>query len=418
MKQIFFFHSILWFLIIGLLTLFGFEKTGNAETISKNNERQSATTTTSSMVTPITIFMCGDVMIGRGIDQVLPHPSDPLIHEPFMRSARGYVDIAEQINGPISRPVSYSHIWGDALEEWERMAPDVRIINLETSVTESDDYWQDKSIHYRMHPDNIPVITAARIDFCSLANNHILDWGYLGLRETLETLRKVDVKFAGAGKNLQGAEAPAVIKVKEKGRVIVFSIGAVTSGIPRGWVASSNSPGVNLLKDFSDKTVRDIKERVREVKREGDLVIVSIHWGSNWGYRIPFVHVEFAHNLIDHAGVDVIHGHSSHHVRPIEVYKNKPILYGCGDFLNDYEGISGHEEFRDDLVLMYFIRVDQSSGSLVGMRMTPLQIKNFKLNRASNADVLWLKDTLNRECKKHGTKVELNTDNILTLHWD
>ena len=79
-------------------------------------------------------------------------------------------------------------------------------------------------------------------------------------------------------------------------------------------------------------------------------------------------------------------------------YPHKPILYGCGDFLNDYEGISGHAEFRDDLVLMYFISMDQSSGSLVGMRMTPLQIKNFKLNRASSADVLWLKDTLNREC--------------------
>jgi poly-gamma-glutamate synthesis protein (capsule biosynthesis protein) len=418
MKQIFFFHLILWFLIISLLTLFDFEKTGNAETISKNNERQSATTIPSNMVTPIIIFMCGDVMIGRGIDQVLPHPSDPLIHEPFMRSARGYVDIAEQVNGPIPRPVSYSYIWGDALEEWERVAPDVRILNLETSVTESDDYWQGKSIHYRMHPDNIPAITAARIDFCSLANNHILDWGYSGLRETLETLRKVDIKFAGAGKNLQGAGAPAVIEVKEKGRVIVFSIGAVTSGIPREWVASSNSPGVNLIKEFSDKTVRDIKERVREVKREGDVVIASIHWGGNWGYRIPFVHVEFAHNLIDLAGVDVIHGHSSHHVRPIEVYKNKPILYGCGDFLNDYEGISGHEEFRDDLVLMYFISMDQSSGSLVGMRMTPLQIKTFKLNRASSADVLWLKDTLNRECKKYRTKVELNTDNTFTLRWD
>ena len=162
MKQIFFFHSILLFLIISLLTLFDPEKTGNSETISKNNERQSATTTPSSMVTPIIIFMCGDVMIGRGIDQVLPHPSDPLIHEPFMRSARGYVDIAEQINGPIPRPVSYSYIWGDALEEWERMATDVRIINLETSVTESDDYWQGKSIHYRMHPENIPTITTPR----------------------------------------------------------------------------------------------------------------------------------------------------------------------------------------------------------------------------------------------------------------
>ncbi|MBA7693682.1 putative polyglutamine synthesis accessory protein [subsurface metagenome] len=114
----------------------------------------------------------------------------------------------------------------------------------------------------------------------------------------------------------------------------------------------------------------------------------------------------------------MIHGHSSHHVRPIEVYKDKPIIYGCGDFLNDYEGISGYEEFRDDLVMMYFVSMDSSTGSLVCMRMTPLQIKHFRLNRASRSDALWLRDTLNREGKKFGTRVELNTDNTLTLHWD
>ena len=64
---------------------------------------------------------------------------------------------------------------------------------------------------------------------------------------------------------------------------------------------------------------------------------------------------QLAHSLLDEAGVDVIHGHSSHHVKGIEVYKGKAILYGCGDFLTDYEGIQGYEEFRDDLVLMYFL---------------------------------------------------------------
>ena len=100
----------------------------------------------------ITIFMCGDVMTGRGIDQVLPHPSDPRIYEPYVRDARGYVELAENVSGLIPRPVSFSYIWGDALDEWERVAPDVRIINLETSVTTSNDYWQGKGINYRMHP--------------------------------------------------------------------------------------------------------------------------------------------------------------------------------------------------------------------------------------------------------------------------
>jgi poly-gamma-glutamate synthesis protein (capsule biosynthesis protein) len=410
MRQIIFF-SLAWFIITGSPTV-------NTRGIRVKTSREITTDTPIKTDNPITIFMCGDVMTGRGIDQILPHPGDPVIHEPYMRSAKGYVEIAEEANGPIRRPAGFSYIWGDALKELERVAPDLRMINLETSVTKSDDYWKGKSIHYRMQPDNIPCITSANIDYCSLANNHILDWGYSGLTETLETLKEVNVKIAGAGQNRKEAQTPAVMEVKGKGRVIVFSYGSATSGITENWAALDDRAGVNLLRNLSDKTVQHIKEKVREVKQKGDIVVASIHWGSNWGYKIPCVQTEFAHKLIDYAGIDLIHGHSSHHVRPIEVYKEKPIIYGCGDFLNDYEGISGYEEFRDDLVLMYFVSMDPSTGSLVSMRMTPLQIKNFRLNRASKADVLWLRNILNRECKKFGTGVELSTDNALTLQWD
>jgi poly-gamma-glutamate synthesis protein (capsule biosynthesis protein) len=417
MKQIPCCFSILILLIIGLLISFDSSMSVKAGMLRSSGKRRRVTEQPPGTDSPITLFLCGDVMIGRGIDQVLPHPGDPLIHEPFMKSARGYVDIAERVNGPVPRPVSYSYVWGDALGEWARTAPDVKIINLETSVTKSDEYRRDKSIHYRMHPENIPVIESARIDACSLANNHILDWGHRGLTETLETLRDAGVGFAGAGRDLQEAEAPAVLEIGDSGRVIVFSAGAMDCGIPPSWAASPNRPGVSLLSELSEMTVGEIGERVREVKRAGDVVILSVHWGSNWGYRVPRAHVEFAHALIDHAHVDVIHGHSSHHPRPMEVYRDKPILYGCGDFLNDYEGIGGHEEYRHDLALMYFLKMDPLSGMLVEMRMTPLQIRNFKLNRASREDISWLRDTLNRECRKFGTRVELSDDDGLKLLW-
>ncbi len=397
-------------------------------TPSKANFRKMFTETKSSLqedsdkssssFKPITMFMCGDVMLGRGIDQVLTHPSDPVLYEPYMQSARGYVELAEKVNGPIPYPVNYSYIWGDALEELERVAPDLRLINLETSITKSNDYWKNKDVHYRMHPENIDCITATKIDYCSLANNHLLDWGYSGLKETLETLQKVNVKSAGAGQNLQEAVTPAVMEVEGKGRVIVFSYGLGTSGISPGWAALKERPGVNLLKDLSNKTMQRIKEEVKEVKQQGDIVVVSIHWGDNWGYKIPSEQREFAHKLIDGMGVDVIHGHSSHHVKGIEVYKDKLIIYGCGDFLNDYEGIGGYEDYRADMALMYFVSVEPSTGKLIRLQMTPTQIKNFKVNRASRADSLWLRDTLNREGKKFGTRVKLNEDYILTLQWN
>ena len=382
------------------------------------NVKQKVENKQSRISNLITVFMCGDVMTGRGIDQVLPHPSNPLIYEPYMKSAKGYIELAEMANGPIPQSVDFSYIWGDALEEFERLAPDLRMINLETSITRSEDYWKDKEIHYRMNPENIPCITAAKIDYCSLANNHVLNLGYSGLIETLETLKKVNVKSSGAGRNLKEAETPAVMEVRGKGRVIVFSFGSVSSGIPLSWAATEDKPGVNLLKDMSEKTVRHIKEKVQEVKQQGDIVVISIHWGGNWGYEIPREQTEFAHMLIEDASVDVIHGHSSHHVKGIEVYRDKPIIYGCGDFLDDYEGISGYEDFRDDLGLMYFVSMEPLTRNLVYLRMTPTQIKHFKVNRASRGDALWLRDTLNREGKNFGTRVELNEDNTLTLQWN
>jgi poly-gamma-glutamate synthesis protein (capsule biosynthesis protein) len=364
----------------------------------------------------ITLFLCGDVMTGRGIDQILPHPCDPVIHEPCMTSAVGYVELAERATGPIPRPADFSYIWGDALKEWARMRPDARIINLETSVTRSDE-WEAKGINYRMHPDNFPCITAAGIDCGVLANNHVLDWGISGLVETLETLGKAGMKSAGAGRNIGEAEAPAVLEIAGKGRVLVFSWGSETSGIPPSWAASEGRPGVNLLRDLSAGAVREIGRKVRRVRRPGDVVVASIHWGGNWGYQIPREQTEFARGLIDEAGVDVIHGHSSHHVKGIEVYQGRPILYGCGDFLNDYEGIGGYEAYRSDLGLMYFATLDPSDGTLADLRMIPTRIRHFRVNRASRADAAWLRDVLNREGRKFGTKVELNGDDTLTLQW-
>ena len=102
----------------------------------------------------------------------------------------------------------------------------------------------------------------------------------------------------------------------------------------------------NLLPDFTDETVKTVADQVARVEQPGNLVIASIHWEPNWGYEISDEHRSFAHALIDQAHVSIVHGHSSHHPKAIEIYKNQLILYGCGDFLNDYEGIHGYEEFR------------------------------------------------------------------------
>lgn len=200
--------------------------------------------------------------------------------------------------------------------------------------------------------------------------------------------------------------------------MIVFSFGTVTSGIPPEWGASQDRPGVNLLDDISDRTIARIAASVRLMKRSGDIVVASIHWGGNWGYDIPREQRRFAHDLIDHAGLDVIHGHSSHHPKAIEVYRNKPILYGCGDFLNDYEGIPGYERFWSDLALMYFVTLDASTGELVRFDMTSFRIRKFRLNHASRSEAEWLRDMLGREGTRFGTAAKIDDDNRLRLEWE
>ncbi|MEE8550841.1 MAG: CapA family protein [Gemmatimonadota bacterium] len=365
----------------------------------------------------VTLFLGGDVMTGRGLDQVLPHPGDPRLHERYVRSATRYVELAETKNGSIPAPVDYSYVWGDALAELDRVAPDARIINLETSVTTSDQHWRGKGIHYRMHPANVPCLAAAGIDCCVLANNHAIDWGFAGLQETLEVLETAGIETAGAGLDAEEAAAPAILEVGTGRRVLVFGFGTTTSGIPRDWAARTDRPGVNLLDDLSPKTIRRIAERTGRVNSEGSVVVASIHWGSNWGYPVPATQREFAHRLIDEAGVDVVHGHSSHHFKGIEVHHGRPILYGCGDLLNDYEGISGREEYRADFVLLYFLVIVPSTGRLVRFDLSPMRIRRFRLNRPSRDETEWIRETLNREGERFGTWVEAGPAGDLALRW-
>ena len=362
----------------------------------------------------VTIFLAGDVMTGRGIDQILPCPSPPALQESYVADARAYVDLAEEANGAIPRGVDPAYIWGDALGELERAAPDARIINLETSVTRSENRWNGKGIHYRMHPANVPCLTAARIDVCALANNHVLDYDDAGLVETLQTLAVAGVKTTGAGRDLADAQRPAIIELPGGRRVIVVSLGTETSGIPPEWAATGTRPGVDFLGNLSDAVAGEVTARVQHVKRRGDVAVVSIHWGSNWGYAVPSAHVRFAHRLID-GGVDIVHGHSSHHPRPIEVYRRKLVLYGCGDLIDDYEGIGGYEEFRNELALMYFPAIAGDTGHLLGLRMSPVRIHQMRLHRASAEQAEWLRETLTRVSRRFGSRVALTVDDQLVL---
>jgi poly-gamma-glutamate capsule biosynthesis protein CapA/YwtB (metallophosphatase superfamily) len=276
------------------------------------------------------ILLVGDCMLGRGVDQALRQ------HKPDFP-------------------------WGDTLPIFHEA--DLRLCNLECVISDLGEPWSEyeKAFHFRSSARNVAALRAAGINLVSLANNHVLDYGYEALREMLEILDRAGIAHSGAGVDLE--EATRVARVDIHGWRLGFL--AFTDNEP-SWEAMSQRPGVFYAPvSLDDLRARHLIEVVRN-SEDLDLLIVSAHWGSNWGYTPPPEHIALAHALID-AGADVIFGHSSHVFRGIEFYRDRPILYGTGDFVDDY-AVDPVE--RNDESFTFLLQYDQSGRGTMQLRPT------------------------------------------------
>ena len=102
-------------------------------------------------------FFSGDATAGRGVDQILPHPGNPTLHEDEVKDARDYVRLAERNAQAVRWPVDFRYIWGEAFDAWPTHEPDLRVVNLETSVTASDDHWPGKGIGHSLVTESCPA---------------------------------------------------------------------------------------------------------------------------------------------------------------------------------------------------------------------------------------------------------------------
>ena len=343
----------------------------------------------------VRLFLAGDCMPARGVDCVLPYPLDDaraFLRETCCRHARDYVRLALDASALSSAPRhTFTSLLGDLLDEKRRRAPCFSMVNLETALTStSDDFWLGKPVCYRASERNgIGLLETLGVDCVTIANNHALGFSLRGFEDTVRALEASEtLDFVGGGLN---ADEAFRWRRFESGGVSALGVCFENSGVPREWRATSSAPGLALM--TADDDVRRLLSTVREEKRRhpSSTIIVSCHWGSNWGWDVSPTIEHLARRLVE-SGCDIVHGHSSHHPRRCELYEDKLIVYGCGELLNDYEGIGDHAgfpaaTFAGDLRFAYFPEYDvlDASARRVFARMDIVAFRQancFALKRA------------------------------------
>jgi len=288
----------------------------------------------------VSLCLTGDLMLGR------------LVNEALLR------------HGP-------AYPFGNVLEALHQA--DLRVVNLECVISDRGrpfSRWE-KVFHFRA----LEALQRARINCVVLANNHVLDYEEEAFLQMLELLEQAQIAYVGAGRNLEQARRPAILPAAE----VKVGVVAFTDNEP-GWKAGQNTPGTNYL-PVVPESVAVLREQIEAARRLGaELVMVSAHWGPNMRLRPPPLFRAFARAVME-AGADVFHGHSAHVFQGIEVYRGKPILYDCGEFVDDY---AVDPVLRNDWGLLYRLHIQNHR--IGEVELLPLQIDNCQVNLATGPD--------------------------------
>lgn len=327
----------------------------------------------------IKIVAVGDILLGRGVQSRLKKANKDYIY-PFLETA-------------------------DILKKG-----DVVFANLEEPITSRThsliDIKQGGKYVLKNEVDSIKGLEYAGFNLFSLANNHILDYYEEGLYDTQALLKEHNMAFSGAGKNIEEAKKPAIIEKKgvKIGLLSYTDMAEVTykGNPPLMFIAGVNKAGVAKRPIKFDDS---IKSEIEKLRKEVDILMVSLHWGYEESFEIWDSQVEFAHNLIDN-GVDVILGHHAHQFQGIEIYKGKPVFYSLGNFIFDQNDPENQEafimnmEFKDNVLV-----------SLEGIPVRTIGKIQVVPQKGETA-----KNILEREislCKQLNTKCEIKEDKLV-----
>ncbi|RLM53905.1 CapA family protein [Halobellus sp. Atlit-31R] len=313
--------------------------------------------------------LTGDVMLGRLVDQT-----------------------------QWQRPVTA--VWGDFLDALDAL--DGLFVNLECCLSDRGEPWRrtPRAFRFRADPDwALPALERAGVDCCALANNHVLDFEEVALRDTLDHLDAYHLAHAGAGRTYDDALEPALVSIDDLDVAFV----SLTDNTPE-YAATDSSPGTAYVAiDVDDEqtrsTVSEALERARS--HSPDLLVVSLHWGPNMVEAPPHPFREFARWLVDE-GVDVVHGHSAHVFQGIEVYRGRPILYDAGDFVDDY---AVDARLRNDRSFLFELSVS-ADGDLSELRLRPTEIYDYAVHAAGSEAAAWSRARMRDLSAPFGTEFD------------
>ncbi|MGH7630105.1 MAG: CapA family protein [Gemmatimonadales bacterium] len=320
----------------------------------------------------MTLALAGDVMLGR------------LVNDIILRCGADYP-------------------WGDVLPLIR--SSDLFLVNLECALTAQANRWfgaEPKPFHFRAEPSAVETLRLAGVDFVSLANNHIGDFGPEGLLETIGVLDRAGIAHAGAGPTAAAACAPARLIAKGCAvSVVAFA------DHPEEWAAWDTTPGLNYAPvSLSPADLEYVESVLTDARKQADLLICSYHWGPNMCPRPAVEFREFAHRLIG-AGVDVFWGHSAHVVQAIEVVDGRLILYDTGDFLDDY---ATDPRLRNDLSALFLLRLGPAGGGRLDL--VPVHIASGQVRLAQGADHDWIVRRIVELSAEFGTELAAGPDGV------
>jgi poly-gamma-glutamate capsule biosynthesis protein CapA/YwtB (metallophosphatase superfamily) len=165
-----------------------------------------------------------------------------------------------------------------------------------------------------------------------------------------------------------------------------------------GWKASEGRPGIHYLPtDPDDRDVNRFRSLVEQAREKEELIVVSAHWGPNWGRKVPEEHAALAHCLVD-SGADVVFGHSAHIFRAVEIYRDRPILYSTGDFVDDY-AVDWDERNDESFVFL----VELGEGEETRVVLYPTTIREFQANLAEGVRARSIAEKMQCYCRSWNT---------------